>query len=122
MGNENILNFINKIKEQYSLEEIFSILINCFLISKVRTEEFNGDNILKNVYPYIFKEIEYNYDSEEAISLINYFSNTNENDIVGYLYENTMSLNDKKNCGSFYTRSNEIINYMISNIKKRLEN
>ena len=117
MSNENILNFINKIKEQYSLEEIFSILINCFLISKVRTEEFNGDNILKNVYPYIFKEIEYNYDSEEAISLINYFSNTNENDIVGYLYENTMSLNDKKNCGSFYTRSNEIINYMINNIK-----
>ena len=117
MSNENILNFINKIKEQYSLEEIFSILINCFLISKVRTEEFNGDNILKNVYPYIFKEIEYNYDSEDAISLINYFSNTNENDIVGYLYENTMSLNDKKNCGSFYTRSNEIINYMISNIK-----
>lgn len=117
MSNENILNFINKIKKQYSLEEIFSILINCFLISKVRTKEFNGDNILKNVYPYIFKEIEYDYDSEDAIALINYFSSTNKNDIVGYLYENTMSLENKKDGGSFYTRSNEIIDYMINNIK-----
>lgn len=117
MSNQNILNFINKIKKQYSLEEIFSILINCFLISKVRTEKFNGDNILKNVYPYIFKEIEYDYDNEEAIALINYFSNTNENDIVGYLYENTISSKDKKDGGSFYTRSNEIIHYMINNIK-----
>lgn len=117
MSNQNILDFINKIKKQYSLEEIFSILINCFLISKVRTEEFNGDNILKNVYPYIFKEIAYDYDNEEAIALINYFSNTNENDIVGYLYENTISSKDKKDGGSFYTRSNEIIHYMINNIK-----
>ncbi len=117
MSNQNILNFINKVKKQYSVEEIFSILINCFLISKIRTEEFNGDDILKNVYPYIFKEIEYDYDSEEAISLINYFSSTNENDIVGYLYENTMSSEDKKNCGSFYTRSNDIIDYMINNVQ-----
>lgn len=117
MSNQNILNFINKIKKQYSLEEIFSILINCFLISKIRTEEFNGDDILKNVYPYIFKEIEYDYDSEEAIALINYFSSTNENDIVGYLYENTMSSENKKNCGSFYTRSNDIIDYMVNNVK-----
>ena len=117
MNNENILNFINKTKEQYSLEEIFSILINCFLISKVRTEELNGDDILKNVYPYIFKEIKYDYDSEGAITLIDYFSNANENDIVGYLYENTMSLKNKKDGGSFYTRSNEIIDYMINNIR-----
>ena len=117
MSNQNILNFINKIKKQYSLEEIFSILINCFLISKIRTEEFNGDDILKNVYPYILKEVKYDYDSEEAIALINCFASTDENDIVGYLYENTMSLEDKKNCGSFYTRSNDIIDYMINNIK-----
>lgn len=117
MSNQNILNFINKIKKQYSVEEIFSILINCFLISKIRTEEFNGYDILKNVYPYIFKEIEYDYDSEEAIVLINYFSSTNENDIVGYLYENTMSSENKKNYGSFYTRSNDIIDYMINNVK-----
>lgn len=117
MSNENILNFINKIKKQYSLEEIFSILINCFLISKVRTKEFNGDDILRNVYPYIFKNIEFDYDSKESIALINYFSNTNENDIVGYLYENTISSKDKKDSGSFYTRSNEIIDYMINNMK-----
>lgn len=117
MSNENILNFINKLRKQYSLEEIFSILINCFLISKIRTNEFNGDDILRSVYPYIFKEIEYNYDSEESISIIEYFSKTNENDIVGYLYENTMSLKDKKDGGSFYTRSNEVIDYMINNIQ-----
>lgn len=117
MSNENILNFINTIKKQYSLEETFSILINCFLISKIRTKEFNGEDILRNVYPYIFKKSKFDYDSKEAISLINYFSTTNENDIVGYLYENTMSLKDKKDAGSFYTRSNEIIEYMINNIE-----
>ena len=117
MSNENILNFINTLKKQYSLEEIFSILINCFLISKIRTKESNGDDILKSVYPYIFKEIDYNYDSEEAISIINHFSKTNENDMIGYLYENTMSLKDKKDAGSFYTRSNKIIDYIINNIK-----
>ena len=117
MSNENILNFINTLKKQYSLEEIFSILINCFLISKIRTKESNGDDILKSVYPYIFKEIDYNYDSEEAISIINHFSKTNENDMIGYLYENTMSLKDKKDAGSFYTRSNKIIEYIINNIK-----
>jgi methylase of polypeptide subunit release factors len=117
MNDEIILNFINKIKKQYSLDDIFSILINCFLISKIRTEKYNGEEILKNVYPYIFEKIDFNYNSDESVSIINYFSNNKERDIIGHLYENTMSLKNRKDGGSFYTRSNEIIKYMINNIK-----
>ena len=117
MNDEIILNFINKIKKQYSLDDIFSILINCFLISKIRTEKYNGEEILKNVYPYIFEKIDFNYNSDESVSIINYFSNNKERDIIGRLYENTMSLKNRKDGGSFYTRSNEIIKYMINNIK-----
>ena len=57
--------------------------------------------VLKTVYPYIFN------DSDNCMNEL-YFDN--------YDYESSIEYNQKKNLGQFYTKSNDVMNYMISKV------
>ena len=109
----NIL--INKLGNTLKINDnkkLFFIVTNCYLISKIRTKKDNGDDILKQVYPYIFEENLIDYDSPECLSLIEAFSNKYDTDIIGYLYELSIPQKERKDLGQFYTRSNNIVDYM----------
>lgn len=112
---EEMNNIIETLKKNYH-ENVFNILINCFLISKLRTEKYNGDDILKNVYPYIFDNIKFDYDSQLSILLIDLMENIPKDDLLGFIYEKTLPRNKRKDMGQFYTRSNGIIEYMLNQI------
>lgn len=121
MNEEYIEQLIDNIETKFNINDkktLFFIIINCCLISKIRTEKNNGDDILRKVYPYIF---EYNvnenidYDTKECLEFIEYISTNNSEDIIGYLYEKSIPIEIRKDYGTFYTRSNNIINYMIEN-------
>lgn len=95
-------------------EELFYVASKCYLISKIRTEQDNGDDILKQVYPYIFEDDDINYDDKNMMEIIDLMSKENSSDFIGELYENTMSLKKKKDIGMFYTREDNVTNYMIN--------
>lgn len=95
-------------------EELFYVASKCYLISKIRTKQDNGDDILKQVYPYIFEDDDINYDDKNMMEIIDLMSKENSSDFIGELYENTMSLKKKKDIGMFYTRENNVTNYMIN--------
>ena len=113
---EKIEEIIKILRKSYP-NNLFSILINCFLISKIRTEKNNGSDILNKVYPYIFDEkVDFDYNSNIAITLIDLMANTPEKDLLGYIYEKSLSKSKRKDLGQFYTRSDDIIEYMINQI------
>lgn len=112
---KTIDNLIEKLGQSLQLNDtknLFFIVTNCYLISKIRTKKDNGDNILKKVYPYIFENFSIDYNSSECLELIEAFSNKCDKDIIGYLYEQSIPRKDRKDLGQFYTRSNDIVNYM----------
>ncbi len=95
-------------------KEQFILLINCFLISKLRTQKNNGDDILRKVYPYILND-DIDYDSENALAIIDFFSKNNrDDDILGYIYESSLNTKDRKDYGQFYTHSKDVVNYMVN--------
>lgn len=118
MKNYSQLNkLISSLAKELNLSDnkkIFFIVLNCFLISKIRTKKDNGDNILKKVYPYIFDGDSTDYDSKVCMDIIDLFSNGNcDDDIIGYLYEKSLTVKERKDYGQFYTRSNKVVNYMV---------
>ena len=118
------ISYINTLKKiGIKQEDLFYIASKCYLISKIRTEENNGDDILKFVYPYIFEDDITDYDSSEMLEVINGMSKEKSNDFIGELYENMVSVKVKKDIGMFYTREDNVTNYMIvlSNINSRMK-
>ena len=112
-------NYIKSISSEFDIndnKEKFILLLNCFLIAKIRTTEDNGDNILKKVYPYLLDE-KFNYDSTKVLNIINFFSKNSDDDILGYLYENSLTSEERKDYGQFYTRSKDVVSYMVDLLK-----
>ena len=65
---ENQKSLINLLKNlDVNDEELFYVASKCYLISKIRTKQDNGDDILKQVYPYIFENDNINYDNQNMI-------------------------------------------------------
>lgn len=111
-----IYKLISKLEKTLNLSndnDLFFVVSNCYLISKVRTQKDNGDDILKNVYPYIFDK-KINYDSDECLELIDYMASNCDNDLIGKLYEKSISQKVRKDLGQFYTRSNNVVEYMTN--------
>lgn len=71
-------------------------------------QESNGIE-LKNVYPVIFDNVEYNKSNT-------FSSEIDLNDFLGKIFEQSIPLEIKKDLGQFYTRSSFIIDNMINNI------
>ena len=116
-----ICSSISKEHDINDKKDLFFILINCFLISKLRTKKDNGDDILRTVYPYLLND-NINYDSNSCIDAIDFFDTSNDEDILGYIYEKSIPKNDRKDYGQFYTRSTDVVNYMINLIQEDLDN
>lgn len=95
-------------------DNLFYIASKCYLISKLRTKQDNGDDILKQVYPYIFENDDTNYDDKNMLEIINLMSKEESYDFIGELYEKTMNIKKKKDIGMFYTREDKVTNYMIN--------
>jgi len=111
---ENQKSLINLLKNlDVNDEELFYVASKCYLISKIRTKQDNGDDILKQVYPYIFENDNINYDNQNMIEIIDLMSKEKSDDFIGELYENTISKKKKKDIGMFYTREDNVTNYMI---------
>lgn len=102
-------------------KDYFYVVSKCYLISKIRTENKNGDDILKKVYPYIFLNDQTNYDAPDLLKIINYLSTEKDEDFIGKLYEKTINKSQKKDVGMFYTRKSKLINYMISIIDENID-
>ena len=117
MKYEKLNDLISNLKRDLKIDDskdMFFITLNCFLISKIRDKKDDGDNLLKQVYPYIFYDDTIDYDSPLCMNIIDYFSNNNcDDDIIGYLYEQSLTIKERKDYGQFYTRSNDVVNYMV---------
>lgn len=108
----NFENLVSYIKNKTIIEPFF-IISKIYLISKIRNKSDNGDDILKSVYPYIFENDDFNYDDNFILKYIDFFSFENEDDFLGNLYESTLNKKQKKDYGKFYTRENNVIDYML---------
>ncbi len=100
---------------------IFTHLSEIVLEAKFRqkAEEYgiSGDvNILKKVYPYISyneENINYPIDNEVKQKILYNIDKIETRDIIGKLYEYSIPNDRRKNIGQFYTRSSEVIEYML---------
>lgn len=111
---ENLITTLEKKLNIKDKKDLFFIVSKCTLISKLRTQKDNGDDILKKVYPYIMEnENNVNYDSVECLNLIDAITKQNDTDIIGYIYEKSIPEKTRKDLGQFYTRSNNVIDYMV---------
>jgi 23S rRNA A1618 N6-methylase RlmF len=112
--NKNMLNEIAFIH----ISEI--VLEKAFKKSLLKLEfNVNESNILCNIYPYIFEnQISIKYPISEKMKLKIFYELNGEiiNDLIGKLYEECLPLSKRKDIGQFYTRSNNIVEYMLDTI------
>lgn len=117
--------------EELLNEAVFVLLSEIMLeknykdnISKYKVET-NGRNILKEIYPYIFENRivkKYSISKELKQDIYNSLNGEFVRDIIGRLYEDWVPKDKKKDIGQFYTRSSNVIEYMLDTSNYKGEN
>lgn len=116
----------NVLLDQIIFTHLSEIVLEAKFCDKAKEYDINSDvNILTKVYPYIGKnEIIQNYpiDDEVKQKILNSFDKTPVRDIIGAIYESSISTDERKNIGQFYTRSSKVIEYMLNILEYRDSN
>lgn len=125
---KNIIKIIKSELESYEIEDkdLLNQIIFTHLSEIVLEAKFNqrskklgiesNINILLNVYPYISDNVlvkKYPIEKVVKENLLSTIDETPVRDIIGILYEYNISIDKRKDIGQFYTRSSEIIEYML---------
>lgn len=133
MFREKLIEFFIYLNNKFLIEnsqELYKVFYSCvcefYLENKFRVLS-KTDIQLKDIYPYLFNNellTKYSITEKEFYKFFEY-SIFNEEDFLGKFYESYLSLEKRKELGSFYTRNHILIDEMIdsckyleSNIKK----
>lgn len=111
-------------KNEEILNEVVFVHLSEIILEKIYKNNINkhnlhtnGRNVLKEIYPYIYENrisIKYPISDNHKQEIYDYLYGELERDAIGSLYEDCIKIDRRKDIGQFYTRSSNLIDYMLN--------